>query len=152
MKGLVCRDYWPGLGLKQRQNLQPFWATCMQLSRTLLSSCLSHFLLVCLTFRDHVWRLLIKERKKKNLYPQGKIVENKCLPEIWLSSQCCESRWKWVKMPNNFKGFQTWGCLLNGDRTCGFIILFYVDIMSILWHYAGKTCVCSTYEIAWLRK
>lgn len=41
-------------------------------------------------------------------------------------------------MPNNFRGFQTWGCLLNEGRTCRFIILFYVDIMSTLWHYVGR--------------
>lgn len=42
------------------------------------------------------------------------------------------------KTPNNFTGFQTWGCLLNEDRTCRFIILFYVNILSTLWHYVWR--------------
>lgn len=79
-------------------------------------------------------------KEEKNLYTGGKFVENKCF--LTEASGClhsaCESKQKWVKTPNNFKGSQTWGCLLNEDRACGFIIPFYVDIMCTLWHFVGR--------------
>lgn len=95
-----------------------------------LSSRLSYSLGLCLKAVDQ------REREKKIYILREKLWRI----NVWNrpSSQCCESRWKWVKMPNNFKGFQTWGCLLNGDRTCGFIILFYVNIMPTLWRYVGR--------------
>lgn len=121
MKGLLCCDYWPKLCFKQRQNLQTFWATCVRLSRTSLSSHLSHSLGLCLKAVDQT---------EKKIYPKGTTMKNKCLTETpGCLHSACESKWKWVKMPDNFKGFQPWGCLLNEDRTCGFIILFYVSIM-----------------------
>lgn len=43
-----------------------------------------------------------------------------------------------MKAPNHFKGFQTWGCLLNEDRTSRFLILLYVNITSILWDYVWR--------------
>lgn len=123
VKGLVYCDYWPRLGLKQRWNLPPFWATCIKLSRALLSSCLSHFPLIYLTFCDYVWRLLIKEKERKIYILREKLWRiDVCLKPGCFHS--VESRWKWVKMPNNFNGFQTWGCLLSGDWTRGFIIFF----------------------------